>query len=93
MISVGLGLAVVVDTVLAAVLIYVLHTSRTGLQKSVVCSVVLRACGMDTDLRTLHQDKLDAGHFDCVCCVYRYVPPRDRLVGLFSPSILGLLTE
>ena len=35
MISSGLGIAVVVDTVLAAVLIYVLHTSRTGVKKSV----------------------------------------------------------
>ncbi|PIL32272.1 hypothetical protein GSI_05517 [Ganoderma sinense ZZ0214-1] len=42
MISVGLGIATVVDTVLAAVLIYVLHTSRTGLKKSVVCCFAFR---------------------------------------------------
>ena len=35
----GLGIATVVDTVLASVLIYVLHNSRTGLKKSVACRI------------------------------------------------------
>ena len=38
MLSTALGIAVVVDTVLTAVLIYVLHTSRTGIKSYVFVS-------------------------------------------------------
>ena len=50
----GLGIATVVDTVLASVLIYVLHNSRTGLKKSVrVLSGLCFVCGAGADLIAL----------------------------------------